>query len=97
MSLIKAPGPNGFSVNFYQKHWAIIGLEVSNVVIDSLNSCYLNKEVNYTYIALIPNVKNPSSVTDYCPISLCIVLYKIISKVLANWLKLELPIIISYN
>ena len=55
----------------------------------------MNKELNSTYIALIPKSKNLVGVTDYCPISLCNVIYKLISKVLANRLKEVLNVIIS--
>jgi hypothetical protein len=51
--------------------------------------------VNVTHIALIPKKMNPCCVFDYKPISLCNVVYKLISKVLPNRMKRVLPHIIS--
>jgi len=59
------------------------------------NNDILDEKINVTNITLIPKVPNPVCVTDFCPISLCSVLYMLISKVLANQLNGVLPVIIS--
>ena len=70
-------------------------MDVSQAVLSSLNSSSLLKSVNHTFITLISKVKNPKRVTEFMPISLCNVIYKIISKVIANCLKPLLNSIIS--
>ena len=57
------------------------------VVLKVLNSSVVLESINYTFIALIPKVKQPRKVFDFCPISLCNVVYKLFSKVLVNRLK----------
>ena len=80
---------------FYQSYWHLIGEDVIVAVLASLNSGKILKAINHTYVTLIPKVKNPEVVTEFRPISLCNVIYKIISKVLANRLKTILPQIVS--
>ena len=90
----KAPGPDGMCALFYHKAWSIIGPDVISKVLDLLNNRGDLRDINQTYIALIPKKKQCETPVDYKPISLCNVLYKIVSKVIANRLKKVLPDII---
>ena len=70
-------------------------MDVTQVALSSLNSGSILKSINHTFITLIPKVHNLEKVTNFRPISLCNVIYKTISKVLANRLKPMLHSIIS--
>ena len=72
-----------------------MGDTIVDAVLDFLNNGHMLPDINHTYIVLIPKVKNLEKMSDFRPISLCNVIYKIISKVLANRLKQVLPNIIS--
>ena len=64
-------------------------------MVSCLNSSSIETGLNHTFITLIPKVKSPEFVTEFCPIALYNILYKLVSKVLANRLKKVLPHIIS--
>uniref|UniRef100_A0A2N9FN80 Protein kinase domain-containing protein n=1 Tax=Fagus sylvatica TaxID=28930 RepID=A0A2N9FN80_FAGSY len=95
MAPLKAPGPDGLPPLFYHKYWHLIGDEVTKAVLTCLNTGKILQATNHTYITLIPKIQNPEAVVDFRPISLCNVIYKLISKVLANRLKIILPTIVS--
>ncbi|XP_057248296.1 putative ribonuclease H protein At1g65750 [Beta vulgaris subsp. vulgaris] len=93
----KAPGPDGMHAIFYQRFWHIIGDEVFNFVSSILHNYSCPGNVNCTNIALIPKVKSPTVVSEFRPISLCNVLYKIASKAIVLRLKRFLPCIATEN
>ena len=85
------------SAIFFHNYWYIVGTNITNMVLNVLNSNAPMAEINKTNISLIPKTKHPTRMTELCPISLCNVTYKLISKVLANRLKTVMPSIISEN
>lgn len=82
-----ASGPDGLPPLFFQRFWSIVGPDVSSVILSFLNFGRILKKINFTHVSLIPKEKKPSEMTHFRPISLCNILYKIASKVLANQLK----------
>ncbi|KAL5539057.1 hypothetical protein UlMin_044549 [Ulmus minor] len=86
----KAPGLDGLPALFYQKFWDVVGPDITLAVLHVLNNQGDVSKWNDTLITLIPKVKEPQSVKEYRPISLCNVLYKIVSKTITNRFRLIL-------
>jgi hypothetical protein len=84
---LKAPDPDGFTALFYLKYWDIIKHTVLPVVWNFFNHNQLLREQNHTFLALILKKMGASTVQHFRPICLCNIIYKIISKQLANRLK----------
>ncbi|KAL0458268.1 UNVERIFIED_CONTAM: hypothetical protein Slati_0454000 [Sesamum latifolium] len=95
MHPLKSPGPDGMSPVFYKKYWSIVVSDVCEFVLQFLNNGSFNPLVNHTHIVLIPKCPNPFEMSHFRPISLCNVLYKLVSKVFANRIKPFLNTLIS--
>jgi hypothetical protein len=92
---MKAPGSDGLHALFFKKCWNTLGAKLSEEVLEAINKKCIPAGWNDTVIVLIPKIEAPDSITQFRPISLCNVLYKVISKMIAGRLKLILDDIIS--
>lgn len=83
----KAPGPDGFPAYFFRRHWDLCGDELTSVVLRVLKGEDDPSIINDTCIVLIPKVESVEELGQFRPISLCNVISKIASKVVANRLR----------
>ncbi|CAO2192714.1 unnamed protein product [Urochloa humidicola] len=94
---LKAPGPDGFPARFFQRNWELLGEDIIRAVKIFFEEGRMPEGVNDTAIVLIPKVQHPETLKDYRPISLCNVVYKVVSKCLVNRLRPLLGDLISEN
>ncbi|KAK4382073.1 hypothetical protein Sango_2907500 [Sesamum angolense] len=80
----KAPNPDGYTSCFFKKAWNIVGDLVCRAVMDFFRSGRMLRQLNHTIIALVPKSEHSPSVADYRPISCCNVIYKVITKIIAD-------------
>ena len=73
----KALEPERLLVVFYQKLLHIIGEEVISLVLKGLNDNVDVRNLNHTFICLIPKVKKPRHAREFRPSSFCNVISKL--------------------
>ncbi|GKB37953.1 RNA-directed DNA polymerase, eukaryota [Tanacetum coccineum] len=93
--LDKSPGPDGFTFEFFKKHWSIVGCDVISAIKEFFSSSSIPNGCNASFIALIPKVLDAKHLNDFRPISLVGCQYKIIGKILASRLSNVMEDIIS--
>ncbi|XP_074314480.1 uncharacterized protein LOC141649696 [Silene latifolia] len=91
----KAPGPDGYTSQFFKDDVDIVGEDLIAVVKEFFQSGQLLTQVNSTVLTLVPKKARPILVADFRPIACCNVVYKIISKVICNRLVPILRSIVS--
>ena len=95
MTVGKVSGLDGFTTNFFHCLWYLIKQEMWEVVEELRQAQGVLTDFNATFLTLIPKSEGEDRPGKFKPIALCNAIYKIISKVIANRLKLILPIMIG--
>lgn len=88
----KPSGPDGFTTGGFLLevlgHCRPLGLESNQRFF--FTSSRLLKQMNHTFISLIPKCDNPASTNYFRPINLCSTIYKVISKIITDRLKKDM-------
>ncbi|RVW22653.1 Transposon TX1 uncharacterized 149 kDa protein [Vitis vinifera] len=93
----KAPGPDGFSVFFWQCCWDFVKEEILEFFKEFHDQNTFLKSINNTFLVLIPKKGGAEEFGDFRPISLLGGLYKMLAKVLANRLKKVIDKVVSHD
>jgi Reverse transcriptase (RNA-dependent DNA polymerase) len=91
----KAPGPDGFTVRFVLKAWGMLGQEIVSQVQDAFRTDQAPSSWMLSHLVLIPKVENSAKPTHFRPLSVCSVFHWLLTKVIANRIKLILLRLIS--
>lgn len=91
------PGPDGFTLSFFKTAWEVVGNDVIEAIKHFFKSGRLLRETNATFISLFSKVLEADSFKDYRPISLCNLLYKFVTKIMANRLKHVIRSVVRLN
>lgn len=93
----KAPGPDGFPMQFFKQCWEMVKDDVFKLCEDFHAGRARLERINWANVTLIPKVASPDSPGDYRPISLINSSLKIVSKILATRLGNEMNALVDNN
>lgn len=93
----KAPGPDGFPVEFYKHFWNLIKDNLMELITDFMKRKIGVERLNYGVITLIPKCKEARMIQKFRPICLLNVSFKIITKILMERLAEVIEVLIALN
>ena len=86
----KTLGPYGFTMAFFHICWSVVEKDVMDFFDYFHRHSVFERSMNASFLSLIPKKCNAVNIKDFCPISLVGGVYKLLSKVLANRLRVVL-------
>ena len=95
LKAFKTPGPNGLQARFFQRFWLLVGESVKKEVNQIFSSPTMLNYLDRTLITLIPKCRNPESLSNYQPISLCNTVYKVVTEMIVAQIQPMLSNLIS--
>ncbi|MBA0643818.1 hypothetical protein Goklo_028075, partial [Gossypium klotzschianum] len=84
MTPLKASGNDKYPAFFFQKFWHMFRKNVVTYCLQELKNGKDFEEINKTNIVIVPKVQAPMNLGQFRLISLCNIVYNIISKVVVN-------------
>ena len=81
----KAPGPDGFTMAFFQKCWSVVEVDVMAVFEHFHRYSMFEWPLNASFLSLIPKKNNAIDVKDFRPISLVGSVYKLLRVRSLGW------------
>lgn len=85
--------PMGFKSFFIKKNWELGKSNVYDNVFHMLEGKTIPNHLNETHIVLLLKIYHPKAQAQFCPIGLCNITYKIITKIIVNRIKPLLKLI----
>jgi hypothetical protein len=83
----KSPGSDGWTVEFFLECFDVMGEDLLPMVEETMTTRKVSDALNATFITLIPKRDNPETIQDYRHITLCSLVYKLITRIIANRIK----------
>lgn len=93
MGPTKDLGVDGLNAFFYQHHWNTVGYSLTKFFQEAFDTGSSPAKINSTLIVRILKVENPKNISSLD--LFCNVIYKVITKVLANRMRKVLPKLIA--
>jgi len=91
----KTPDLDGFGVGFSKHYWNLIKNDFYQCISKFFTRGKMLRQINHTFVALIPKRENPSETQHFRLVSLCNTVYKTISKIIVNRLRPLLDKLVS--